>query len=145
MWKHIQWNLRNQTPEFSDILWHQTNIYDPKVFLLTKIKPDYSDILYNPTHVPGSLVSFWRPSSVNFSHFNFLLWNRLAKWSENWHDASMEGTLLKVLISFRSVNKQYHHRQFLFLLGVYLKILLLWNRLAKWTETWQEASMECPL
>ena len=37
-------------PEFSDILWHPTNIYGPKVFL---IKPEYSDILYNPTHFPG--------------------------------------------------------------------------------------------
>ena len=25
------------------------------------------------------------------------------------------------------------------------KNLLLWNCMAKWTETWQEASMECPL
>jgi hypothetical protein len=25
------------------------------------------------------------------------------------------------------------------------KNLLLWNRLAKWTETWQEVFMECPL
>ena len=40
----------------SDILWHRTNIYGPKVFLLTKIKPEYSDILYNPTHFPGPLV-----------------------------------------------------------------------------------------
>jgi hypothetical protein len=23
----------------------------------------------------------WRPSSVNFSHFNLLLWNPLAKWT----------------------------------------------------------------
>ena len=30
-------------------------IYGPKVFLLTKIKPEYSDILYNPTHFPGPL------------------------------------------------------------------------------------------
>ena len=30
--------------------------YDPKVFLLTKIKPEYSDILYNPTHFLGPLV-----------------------------------------------------------------------------------------
>ena len=30
--------------------------YGPKVFLLTKIKPEYSDILYNLTHFPGALV-----------------------------------------------------------------------------------------
>jgi hypothetical protein len=32
------------------------NIYGPKVFLLTKIKPEYSNILYNPTHIPDTLV-----------------------------------------------------------------------------------------
>jgi hypothetical protein len=26
---------------------------NPKVFLLTKIKPEYSDTLYNLTHFPG--------------------------------------------------------------------------------------------
>ena len=31
------------------------NIYGPKVFLLTKIKPEYSDILYNPDTFPWSL------------------------------------------------------------------------------------------
>jgi len=52
----IQWNLCNPTPEFSDILWHSTKIYGPKVFLLTKIKPKYSGILYIPTHFHGPLV-----------------------------------------------------------------------------------------
>jgi hypothetical protein len=28
------------------------------------------------------------------------------------------------------------HRQFLFLIGRFLKNLLLWNCMAKWTETW---------
>jgi hypothetical protein len=37
------------------------------------------------------------------------------------------------------------HRQFLFLSGHLFLNLLLWNRLVKLTETWQEASMECPL
>ena len=41
---------------FSDILWHQTKNYCPKVFLLTEIKLEYSDILYNQTHFPGPLV-----------------------------------------------------------------------------------------
>ena len=52
----VQWNLCNPTPEFSDILLHTTNIYGPKVFLLTNIKPECSDILYNQTHFPGPLV-----------------------------------------------------------------------------------------
>jgi hypothetical protein len=32
------------------ILWNSTKMYGPKIFLLTKLKPEYSDILYNPTH-----------------------------------------------------------------------------------------------
>jgi hypothetical protein len=39
-----------------------------------------------------------------------------------------------LLISSRSVNKHGRHRQFLFLIGWFLKNLLLWNRLAKWIE-----------
>jgi hypothetical protein len=34
----------------------------------------------------------------------------------------MESTLLRLLISSRSVNKHGHHRQFLFLIGRFLKI-----------------------
>ena len=34
----------------------RTKIYGPKVFLLTKTKPEYSDFLYNPTLFPGPLV-----------------------------------------------------------------------------------------
>jgi hypothetical protein len=44
----------------SDILWHQSKMYGPKVFLLTEIKPEYSDILYNRTHFPGPLVCWIR-------------------------------------------------------------------------------------
>jgi hypothetical protein len=35
-----------------------------------------------------------------------------------------------------SINKHGHHRWFLFLIGSISKILLLWNRMAKWSETW---------
>jgi hypothetical protein len=34
-----------------------------------------------------------RLSSINFSHFNLLLWNSSAKWTETWEEASMEGPL----------------------------------------------------
>jgi len=37
------------------------------------------------------LLGVRRPSSVNFSHFNLLLWNPSAKWSETWQEVSMEG------------------------------------------------------
>ena len=67
---------------------------------------------------------------------NLLLWNHLAKLTETWQEASIECPLWRLLISSRSVNKHCHHRQFFFLIGRYLKNLLLWNCLAKWTETW---------
>ena len=67
-------------------------------------------------------------------------WNHLAKLTETWQKASMECPLCRLVISSRSVNKHGHHRQFLFLIGQYLKNLLLWNCLAKWTETCSEAS-----
>jgi hypothetical protein len=49
-----------------------------------------------------------------------------------------------VLISSRSVNKHSCHRQFLFLVGWFLKIFFSETAysLAKWTETWWEAPME---
>jgi hypothetical protein len=67
---------------------------------------------------------------------NLLLWNCLAKLTETWQEASIECSLWRLLISSRSVNKHGHHRQFLFLIDRYLKNLLLWNCLVKWTETW---------
>ena len=35
---------------------YSTTIYDLKVLLLTKLKPEYSDMLFNLTHFPGPLV-----------------------------------------------------------------------------------------
>jgi hypothetical protein len=45
----------------------------------------------------------------------------LAKLTETWQEASMECSLWRLLILSRSVNKHCHHRQFLFLIGWYLK------------------------
>ena len=86
----------------------------------------------------------WRPSSVNFSHFNLLLWNPLAKWTETcfWladfqissplkpsgqMNQNLVGCIygrssIKLLISSRSINKYGHHRQLMFLIGRFLKI-----------------------
>jgi len=41
-----------------------------------------------------------------------------------------------MFISSQSVHKHGGHRQFLFLIGRFLKSHLLWNHLVKWTETW---------
>ena len=37
--------------------------------------------------LPKAIWAFaitWHPSSVNFSHFNLLIWNPSAKWTETW-------------------------------------------------------------
>ena len=60
---------------------------------------------------------FWL---ANF-FLNVLVWNRFAKLTETWQEASMECPLWRLLILSRSVNKHCHHRQFLFLIGWYLK------------------------
>ena len=48
----------------------------------------------------------------------------------------MESPLWILLISFRSVSKHGYHMEFLFLIGRFLKIFLLWNCLTICTETW---------
>jgi hypothetical protein len=76
--------LCNPTPEISDIQWHPTKIDSPKVFLLTRIKPEYSDILYNLTHFPGPLVCRIRQVPLYliywtlhvFSYFSAISWLR---------------------------------------------------------------------
>jgi hypothetical protein len=47
--------------------------YGPKVFLLTKIKPEYSNILYNPTHFPGPLMCRIRQVPLNIERVNCIL------------------------------------------------------------------------
>ena len=109
----------------------------------------------------------WPPQAILVSDwpifYNLLLWNRLAKLTKTWYEASMECPLWILLISSQSVNKHGYHRnlvgsiygmssmkiahfvrsvskhghhmQFLFLISRFLKNLLLWNCLAIWTET----------
>jgi hypothetical protein len=43
---------------------------------------------------------------------------------------------IKLLILSQSINKHGRHRPFLFLIGWFLKNLLLWNHFPKWTEIW---------
>jgi hypothetical protein len=76
---------------------------------------------------------------------NLLLCNHWAILIGTWKEASFEGPLWRMLIYFRSVNKHGRHRQFLFLIGWFLKNLFLCNHLGKWIEIWQEASLEGPL
>jgi hypothetical protein len=58
-----------------------------------------------------------RPLSVNFSHFN--LFPETSQLNELKHGRKH---LWAVLISSRSINKHGHHRQFLFVIGRFLKI-----------------------
>jgi hypothetical protein len=70
----------------------------------------------------------WPPQAILVSDWLIflilLLWNLLAKWTETWYEASMEGPLFSLLISSWSVKKHGHHRQFLFLIGWFLKKIL---------------------
>jgi hypothetical protein len=66
----------------------------------------------------------WPPQAILVSVWSIsknLLWNCLAKWTDTLQEASMEGPLFILLISSRSINKQSRHRQFLFLIGWFLK------------------------
>ena len=53
--KQLYCNTVELVKSDTQVLWHPTKIYGPKVFLLTKIKPEYSDILCNPTHFPDPI------------------------------------------------------------------------------------------
>jgi hypothetical protein len=70
----------------------------------------------------------WPPQAILVSDWsiskNLLLWISLAKWTETWK------VLYGNCIPFWSVNKLGRHRQFLFLIGRFLKQNFLWNRLA---------------
>ena len=76
-------------------------------------------------HLLWPITKYGSPQAILVSDWpiflNLLLWNRLAKLTKTWQEASMECPLWRLLISSRSVNKHVHHRQFLFLIGQYLK------------------------
>jgi hypothetical protein len=56
--------------------------------------------------------------------------------AQHWAEPVLLTFHWELLIPFWSINKHGHHRQFLFLIVWFLKQLFLWNRLAKWYETW---------
>jgi hypothetical protein len=60
-----------------------------RVFALDMIE----NRIFTLCHMITWVVFLSRLSSVNFSHFNLLLWNPSAKWTETWLEASMEGPL----------------------------------------------------
>jgi hypothetical protein len=54
--------------------------------------------------------SLWRPWFICIQIFkNLFLWNRLAKWTKTWKEASTKGPLWRLHISSRSVNKHCRH------------------------------------
>jgi hypothetical protein len=87
----------------------------------------FSSATHQPNELKLSRKDLWKVLSkeCTFCYDTLpsmpLLWNRLAKLTETWQEASMEYPLWRLLISSRSVNKHGHHRQFLFLIGRYLK------------------------
>ena len=90
-------NLCNPKSAFSDILWHLTKFYGPKVFLLTKIKPEYSDILYNLTHFTGFLRCRIRQVSLYMLVYNPELTSKqsayfMTNWNYFWKKICMKNT-----------------------------------------------------
>ena len=81
-----------------------------------------------PLGNPSSRLS----DSLEFSHFNLLLWNCWAKWNQTWQEASSGKVLYKVC-SFRldRMIKHGFRGQFLILIGWIFKNLLLWNLLGQ--------------
>ena len=67
-----------------------------------------------------------------YSHFNILFSKPCQRQYELLPSLGVR-RLSSVYFSHRSVSKHGHHMQFLFLIGRFLKSLLLWNCLAIWT------------
>jgi hypothetical protein len=71
--------------------------------------------------LPSLAFVVCRPSSVNFSHYNLLL-KLLSQMNWNLVGSIYVGPLSRLHVWSWSVNKHGHHRQFLFLIGRFLKI-----------------------
>ena len=91
------------------------------LYLLLYISGLFSSLCQRQCELLPSL-GVHRLSSVNFSHFNLLLWNRSAKWKWNLVGSIYGRSSLKFAHLSRSINKHGCHRQFLFLIGRFFKI-----------------------
>jgi hypothetical protein len=96
---------------------HQLNELKLSRKHLWKVLSKECTFCYNP--LPNMALHMQFLFLIDQFFFN-LLWNRLAKLTETWQEASMECPLWRLLISSRSVIKHGHHRQFFFLIGRYL-------------------------
>jgi hypothetical protein len=75
----------------------------------------------------------WRPCLLTDWDEMSNLYRGPSKFRFIWQ-CSFRGDDFRLLSSSQSVSKHGRHRQFLFLIGYFLKNLLLWNCLAKWIE-----------
>jgi hypothetical protein len=81
------------------------------------------------------MAAMWPPQTILVS--DWLISKKLSplkplcQMNRNSVGGILGRSSIKMLISFRSVNKHGRHRQFLFLIGWFLKNLLLCNRLAE--------------
>jgi hypothetical protein len=102
--------------------------------------------------VKWAFVIIWHPSSVirlslcvNFAHFNHFFWNRTAFWTNTLQEWCLWGRLQKFMISSWSIKKHVGHRQFLFLIGWYLKNLYQLNYTLKLIVSWYQWCLWVPL
>jgi hypothetical protein len=101
-------------------------------------------LIFFLAHLAKGNVGFWHHlasviyclSSVNFSHFNLLLWNPSAKWTETIVGSIYGRSSLKSA-HFVMIHYQTWPPQAILVSDwpIFLN-LLLWNRLAKLAETW---------
>ena len=121
----IQWNLYNPTPEFFNMLGHPRKSDVPKVFLLTKSKPEYSDILYNPTHFHGSLVCRIRQVPLHY-----LILKSVVSWPTM--------SYLEIVLTLKFLIKQLIliSVELFCLIRKYLVLYIIWISFAWWQIIW---------
>jgi hypothetical protein len=93
-WHHLLWIKYHLQFQKISKHWRIYSYKTLKMFWVLHFKNVIGFDKYTTIHpFLAHLAITWRPSSVIFSHFNLLLWNPSAKWTETWWKASMDGPL----------------------------------------------------
>jgi hypothetical protein len=96
-------------------LFHSTNVMS----IFRKMDRDKMSNIYGGPSIDASYQGSVHLAEVFRRHISVIQFrylyrdNRFAKWTETWYDASMGGSLWRLLISSQSINKYGCHRQFI--------------------------------